>query len=82
MKYILRFGAFWYDFIVGDAWEVAIGVLLTLVALGVAVQVGGAGMATFGAVLLPLAVIGVLLVSVRGTSPTSGDTGRAAAPGG
>ena len=81
MKYIRGFFAFWYDFIVGDAWEVAVGVLLTLVALWAAGLVGGAGLATLGAVLLPLAVIGVLLVSFRGTGPTSGDTGRAEAPG-
>ena len=31
MKYIRGFFAFWYDFIVGDAWEVAVGVLIALV---------------------------------------------------
>jgi hypothetical protein len=25
-----RFGAFWYDFIVGDDWRVAIGVVIAL----------------------------------------------------
>ena len=30
MKYITGFFAFWYDFIVGDAWEVAAGVVLSL----------------------------------------------------
>ena len=33
MKYIKGFFAFWYDFIIGDAWEVAAGVAVCLVAL-------------------------------------------------
>lgn len=31
MKYITNFFWFWYDFIVGDAWEVAVGVVATFV---------------------------------------------------
>ena len=31
MKYVRGFFAFWYDFIVGDAWEVAAGVVFALV---------------------------------------------------
>ena len=31
MKYILGFFQFWYDFIVGDDWEVAAGVVIALV---------------------------------------------------
>jgi len=30
MKYIRAFGAFWWDFIVGDDWRVAAGVALGL----------------------------------------------------
>ena len=30
MKYITGFLAFWYDFVVGDAWEVAVGVVVAL----------------------------------------------------
>ena len=26
MKYLRSFGYFWYDFIVGDSWETAVGV--------------------------------------------------------
>ena len=33
MKYIVGFGRFWYDFIIGDDWRVAAGVVI---ALGVA----------------------------------------------
>lgn len=31
MNYVRGFFAFWYDFIIGDAWEVAAGVLIALV---------------------------------------------------
>ncbi len=30
MKYLVGFVRFWYDFIVGDAWEVAVGVVVAL----------------------------------------------------
>ena len=33
MNFITAFFRFWYDFIVGDAWEIAVGVL-TVLALG------------------------------------------------
>ena len=33
MKYVTRFGRFWFDFIVGDDWRLAVGtvVILTVV---------------------------------------------------
>ena len=30
MKYLKSFGAFWYDFIIGDDWLVAAGVVIAL----------------------------------------------------
>ena len=27
MRYVSGFGAFWFDFLVGDCWEILIGVL-------------------------------------------------------
>ncbi|HVX17412.1 MAG TPA: hypothetical protein VHA73_05210 [Acidimicrobiales bacterium] len=30
MKYLVSFGRFWYDFIVGDDWRLALGVLVVL----------------------------------------------------
>ena len=30
MRFLVRFSRFWYDFIVGDAWEVAAGVVAVL----------------------------------------------------
>ena len=29
MKWLLQFGRFWYDFIVGDDWRIAVGVVIT-----------------------------------------------------
>jgi len=30
MKFIILFFRFWYDFIVGDCWQIALGVVLVL----------------------------------------------------
>ena len=40
MAAIRRFGAFWYDFVVGDDWRVALGVVLALAATYGLVQGG------------------------------------------
>lgn len=71
MKYISGFFAFWYDFLIGDAWEVAAGVVICLLVLGGGVAVLGSGVATYGAFLFPLAVVGLLgfsLWRVRGSA--------------
>ena len=64
MKYVINFGKFWYDFIVGDSAVLAIG--------GAAVLLVGAALARSGAhaaaeVALPALVIGTLAFSLRGT---------------
>jgi hypothetical protein len=61
VKYIVGFGRFWYDFIVGDSVVLAIG--------GVAVLVLGYGLVEAGAssiaqVVLPLTVAGTLWASL------------------
>ncbi len=61
MKWIVGFGRFWYDFIVGDSVVLAIG--------GVGVLVLGyllahAGDSTIAQVLLPLVVIGTITASL------------------
>lgn len=70
MKYITGFVAFWYDFIVGDAWEVAGGVIIGLIVLGL-VATSSTAVHDYGALLLPL-LIGVVLAyslwRVRGTA--------------
>ena len=60
MRYVRAFGRFWWDFIVGDDWRVAVGIAL---ALGLT-----AVLATTSApawLVLPLAVAAVLWMSLR-----------------
>ncbi len=40
MKYIVGFGQFWYDFVVGDDWTVAVGVILALIVTTLLVHAG------------------------------------------
>jgi len=36
MKWLEQFGKFWYDFIVGDDWRIAVGVVVTITGVFVA----------------------------------------------
>lgn len=59
-RWLRGFGAFWWDFIVGDDWRVAAGVIAALAAT--------AGLAAAGVPawwFLPAAVLLLLAVSVR-----------------
>jgi hypothetical protein len=40
MRYIVGFGRFWYDFIIGDDWRIAVGVVMVLSVSAVAIAVG------------------------------------------
>jgi hypothetical protein len=40
MRYAVGFAAFWYDFIVGDDWTVAAGVVVALIVTALAAQSG------------------------------------------
>ena len=59
MRYITGFVMFWYDFVVGDDWTVAVGVV---VALAVAALLARAAIPAWW--LLPLAVAALLGASV------------------
>ncbi len=59
MKYIVGFGQFWYDFVVGDDWTVAAGVI---VALAVTALLAHNNIAAWW--LLPIAVAVGLFASV------------------
>ncbi|HXT93448.1 MAG TPA: hypothetical protein VN714_29820 [Trebonia sp.] len=56
MKYLKSFGAFWYDFIVGDDWHVAVLVVLGLAVTAVLAHVAGVNAWW----LLPLVVFAAL----------------------
>jgi hypothetical protein len=55
-----RFGLFWFDFVVGDDWRVAVAVVLALAVTGAA---AGAGLPAWW--VLPVAATGVLALSLR-----------------
>jgi hypothetical protein len=55
-----RFGMFWWDFVVGDDWRVAIGVV---VALGASAAVATTSAPAWW--LLPLAVVALLYLSLH-----------------
>ena len=57
MRFLVGFGRFWYEFIVGDDWRIAAGVTLVL-AVGAAVEAAGLG----GAWLPPALAVGFAVV--------------------
>jgi hypothetical protein len=67
MRYIKNFGIFWYDFVVGDDWSVAAGVVIALI---ITALLAHQDVAVWW--LMPLAVVAVLGVSLwRVTRPES-----------
>ena len=60
MNAIRRFGRFWWDFVVGDDWRIAVGVVL---ALGATAAVAATDEPAWW--LLPLAVVLLLYASLR-----------------
>jgi len=59
-KRLHAFGAFWYDFIVGDDWRVAVGVVVALTATYALTHTGHPGVwwlvLVTSAVLLPVSI--------------------------
>jgi hypothetical protein len=55
MGWLRRFGRFWYDFLVGDRWELFVGPIVVLVVTWVLVNLGVpagiAGLVLFGGVV-------------------------------
>jgi hypothetical protein len=43
VKFLKSFGQFWYDFIIGDDWKIAVAVVLALVALFATMKAGVLG---------------------------------------
>ena len=60
MSRLAAFGRFWREFVIGDDWLVAV---LVVVGIGATAGVAAAGVAAWW--LLPLAVLGVLWLSLR-----------------
>ena len=62
MKWLVAFGRFWYDFIVGDSAALAIGSVAALALTALLVRMAGGMTAAW---LLPLLVAITLAVSLR-----------------
>jgi len=60
VKQLRAFGHFWWDFVVGDDWRIAVGVAA---GLGVSALLAGQGLAAWW--VLPATVAIVLAVSLR-----------------
>jgi hypothetical protein len=61
MSWLRRFGAFWYDFLVGEDWRLAVGVVVGIGAADLLVRAGHASSWW----VLPAAVVATLVVSLR-----------------
>ena len=59
MKWLAQFGKFWYDFLIGDDWRLAVGVVITISGVFFVAHYG-----VNAWWLLPLAVALLLLISV------------------
>jgi hypothetical protein len=59
MRWLKGFARFWYDFIVGDDWTVAVGVVI---ALALTALIADRGLAAWW--LMPLAVLAMLGLSL------------------
>ena len=60
MKYLVRFGRFWWDFVVGDDWVAA---ALVVLGIGATAAVAASDIAAWW--VMPLAVVVVLFASLR-----------------
>jgi hypothetical protein len=58
VSYVTGFFRFWYDFIVGDAWEIAAGVVAVLIVAAILLRL----QALAESVVAPLAAAGIVLV--------------------
>jgi hypothetical protein len=62
MNRIQGFFAFWYDFIVGDDWVLAVGVVALL---AIAAALARSEVAPLAWLVMPLGVVLILVISLR-----------------
>ncbi|MGH3381539.1 MAG: hypothetical protein ACRDP6_43100, partial [Actinoallomurus sp.] len=68
MKFLKAFGEFWYDFIIGDDWKIAVGVVVALALLLAALKAklfGDTGLTILGGVLVVIAFTITLTIDTR-----------------
>jgi hypothetical protein len=68
VKFLKGFGAFWYDFIIGDDWKIAVAVVTSLAILLAALKadvLGDGALALLGGVVIVIAFAISLAIDVR-----------------
>jgi hypothetical protein len=68
MKFLKSFGQFWYDFIIGDDWKIAVAVILALLVVLAALKAnlfGDHGLTILGGVVIVAAFAVSLAIDVR-----------------
>jgi hypothetical protein len=68
MKFLKAFGQFWYDFIIGDDWKIAVAVVLGLTVLFLAMTAGifgDTGLTLLGGTLLVAAFAISLAIDIH-----------------
>ncbi len=63
MRWLVAFGRFWYDFVIGDDWRIAAGVVAVLAAGAVAVVAGVPSQVAAPLVALALVLVFAVPVS-------------------
>jgi len=69
MTVVHRFFSFWYDFLVGDSWELFLGPIVALLVVGICIDLG-VDHALAGFMLFAL-VVAIALASVARRSGTA-----------
>jgi hypothetical protein len=69
MKRVVAFGRFWYDFVVGDDWTIAVGVIVAVALTALAAHHGWTAWP-----ILPVAVFGLLTWSISRVEPPGGSS--------
>ena len=68
MRFLKSLGQFWYDFIIGDDWKIAVAVVLALavlVAMTTTKVFGDHGLTILGGALIVIFFAGSLIIDVR-----------------
>jgi hypothetical protein len=72
MRLLKSFGQFWYEFLVGDDWKIAVSVVLALAVLFVAMKAGifgDHGLTVFGGAAIVVLFAVSLIIDIRPKKP-------------
>jgi hypothetical protein len=72
MRLVAGFGRFWWEFIVGDDWRIAAGVVVVLGVAALVVSAGGAS----NDLVAALTAAGIMLVAIASIVTAALRTGR------